>query len=81
MFIVLLQNLEIRYGALQKNNDYNNKQAVDQAYREYMREMDNQSRPGIKALIIVTFLVKVWINNLTLALKYIKANQQLTSLI
>lgn len=81
MFIVLLQNLEIRYGALQKNNDYNNKQAVDQAYREYMREMDNQSRPGIKALIIVTFLVKVRINNLTFALKYIKANQQLTSLI
>ncbi|CAB3241116.1 unnamed protein product [Arctia plantaginis] len=54
----LIANLEIRYGALQKNNNYNNKQAVDQAYGEYIREMDNYSRPGVKALFIVTFLVK-----------------------
>ncbi|XP_022821572.1 atlastin-2-like [Spodoptera litura] len=56
----LMKNLGIRLTDLKEVNEFNNKQAAEQALRLYTTLMDKYSRPSAVSILVIPFIIKLF---------------------
>lgn len=58
-WLIIFQILDDRYTELVRVNEFNNNQALEQAFNVYTTKMDKHSQPSLVSIFIAPFIVKL----------------------